>query len=473
MCLKIFYISFLTGLMTFLNNSGEDRSLNIWEPFLDMVEIQLTSDQRGHFLNNRQYFCPDDSWIVYDTRNDKTAIGQTCCIEMVNTLSGEIRQLYRTTNQTRYGPGVGAVTFSPVDKVVLFIHGLSSCNESHPYGFSRRTGVAVYVSSPGMPVFMDARDVLPPFTPGALRGGTHAHSWSGDGRWISFTYNDDVMSHLEKIGADQKKDLRMVGVMSPSGPVRVDSISSGEHVSGKMFSVIVSKVTENPEPGSDQIDRAYEEGWIGRNGYRKTDGSWQKRAVAFLGDTRDRQGNKLTEVFVVDIPDDVTRETTGYPLAGTETTRPMPPAGCVQRRITFTGQKKYPGVRGPRHWLKSSPDGSVIFFLMADERNFIQVYGISPNGDEIVQVTYNDFSLETAFSLSPDGNFLAYGSQQKIYLTHIETGDTRAIANAHKPGISGLSSIEWSNDGKMLACNRRVAANDSTYHQVFLLKNIQ
>ena len=36
-----------------------------------------------------------------------------------------------------------------------------------------------------------------------------------------------------------------------------------------MFSVIVAKVTENPQPGSDEIDKAFDEGWIGTKGYRR------------------------------------------------------------------------------------------------------------------------------------------------------------------------------------------------------------
>jgi hypothetical protein len=59
---------------------------------------------------------------------------------------------------------------------------------------------------------MDARDVTPPFTFGALRGGSHAYSFNQDGNWVSFTYNDAVM---EKAAATdpQLKDLRTVAVM--------------------------------------------------------------------------------------------------------------------------------------------------------------------------------------------------------------------------------------------------------------------
>ena len=108
-----------------------------------------------------------------------------------------------------------------------------------------------------MPVIL-----LRPLLPGALRGGTHAHNWSADGKWISFTYNDYVIQQLEKKDSSVK-DLRTVGVMVPGHPVNVPYDSSEENNSGEMFSVVVAKVTENPQPGSDEIDKAFDEGWIG------------------------------------------------------------------------------------------------------------------------------------------------------------------------------------------------------------------
>src|SRR5690606_964702 len=169
--------------------------------------------------------------------------------------------LYRTESQTAYGPGVGAATFSPLDDRVLFIHGIRNADINRPYGVTRRTGVAVDIDRPGHPVFMDARDITPPFTRGALRGGTHAHSWSGDGQWISFTYNDYVMEQLAKT-ASGVRDLRTVGIMVP-GTVKVPFDGSLENNSGICFSVVVTDVTENPEPGSDAIDKAFDECWIG------------------------------------------------------------------------------------------------------------------------------------------------------------------------------------------------------------------
>ena len=322
------------------------KTSKAYEPLLpeqQATTVQLTYTAGGHTLNSTQCVSPDDNWIVYDTRNYDTLIAATGCIAMVNVHTKEIRELYRTSHQTDFGPGVGAATFSPVRNRVLFLHGIRDADKDHPYSASRRTGVAVDIDTPFHPLFMDARNITPPFTRGALRGGTHAHTWSGDGQWISFTYNDDVIATLSK-SDPTVKDLRTVGVMFP-GPVTVPANDTTENNSGAMFAVIVTAVTPAPQPGSDEIDKAFDESWIGVNGYIRPDGSRQRRAIAFQGNVRDKDNRTKTEVFVVDLPDELTTAVAGRPLEGTADTPPGIPAGVRQRRITFTSN----GIEGPRH----------------------------------------------------------------------------------------------------------------------------
>lgn len=291
-----------------------------------------------------------------------------------------------------------------------------------------------------------------------------------DGQWVSFTYNDAIMTKLAAQPDSKVEDLRMVGVMAPLGPVEVDQENSGENHKGEMFTAVVTEVTEDPTPGSDEIDRAYSDGWIGNEGYTKSNGEIQKRAVAFFGDTRDSEGNKLTEVFVVDIPDDITKASSGKPLTGTAKTRPMPPAGTEQRRITFTKDRKYPGIQGPGHPIRSLSDGSMLFFMMKDNEGVVQVFGISPNGGKIEQLTHTDSSIETAFAISPDGKFLTYGIAEQIHITEISSGKTQIVSSNSDKKESGLRGINWSNNGKMIAYNRMVKAKDTSYFQVFALK---
>lgn len=440
-----------------------------WSELNTMEEHQLTSDRKGHFLHNTQVFSPDDQWIVYDTRNDETRIGQNCCIEMVNVKTGKTRLLYKTRHQTIYGPGVAAATFNPVKEEVLFIHGLSDCDSARPYSPTRRTGVAVNVNHPDIPIYMDARDVDPPFTAGALRGGTHAHTWSGDGKWISFTYNDAVMADLEKKN-EEVRDMRMVGIMAPHDPVKVNKGLPGENENGKMFTVIVTRVTENPAPGSDEIDKAHGDGWVGENGYIRSDGKRQKRAVVFLGDIRDSANNPVTEVYIVDIPEDVTHAVPGEFLEGTSHSRPMPPKGVKQRRLTFTTNRKYPGIQGPRFWMRSTPDGSQLIFLMKDDHGIVQFCSVSPNGGPVKQITKNAFSPSTTFNVSPDGKFLAYGSGNNIYVTEIATGVTKKMTHDPDNSHSKLNYINWSHNGEMIVYNRKSPSGDSSYYQIFILR---
>jgi WD40 repeat protein len=431
---------------------------------MKFLEKQLTSDSKGHFLNHTQIFSPDGKWLVYDTRNDDSKIASTGSIEIVNIETGEIKEIYHTKNQTEYGPGVGAVTFSPIQNRVLFIHGIRNSDQNNPYSFTRRTGVAVDLSALNEPLFLDARDILPPFTAGALRGGTHAHSWSGDGKWISFTYNDYVIEQLSKTNS-HVQDLRTVGVMFPKDVLVADDNTQENH-RGKFFSAIVTEVTENPKPGSDEINKAFDECWIGVNGYAKSDEIWQNRAIAFQGNVIDENGDVKTEIFVVDIPDDITKAKDGKPLEGTLESRPNIPLGVKQRRITFTKH----GVLGPRHWLRSTPDGKWILFLAKEKSNFINIYAISTNGGTIEQITYHDFDIQSGINISPDGKYISYVALNAVFISELFSNQTYQLTVNSNHIEKPTGSVMWSPDGCTLAYNRYVNSSKGNYLQVFLLQ---
>ena len=177
-----------------------------------MTEHQITTDAYNHDLDNNDNFSPDDQWLVYDTRNEETGIGANGKIEKVNVATGEKITLYELKQNTLYGPGVGAVSYSHTENEVVFIHGLLNCSSDAPYEQWRRTGAIINDSDLGNPnIYVDARDVSFPFTQGALRGGTHRHEFSGDGQWIGFTYNDALMKKLaDSTGVNY--NLRTIGV---------------------------------------------------------------------------------------------------------------------------------------------------------------------------------------------------------------------------------------------------------------------
>lgn len=431
--------------------------------------IQITNGDEGHCLYNTQCFSPNDQWIVFDSRNDDSEISKTGSVNMVNTQTFEISELYRTQNQSLFGPGVGGVSFSPTSDHVLFIHGIRNSNQNNPYGFTRRTGVAIDIEHPFRPIFMDARNIEPPFTPGALRGGTHAHTWSGDGQWISFTYNDYIMEQLGKADSSVK-DLRTIGVMVPGHAVNVPFDSAGENNSGVMFSVVVANVIENPLPETDEINKAFDEGWIGIKGYQRRDGSWQKRAIAFQGNVKKSDGTYKTEIFVLDLPDDLTKVNPGFLLEGTICSRPNVPEGIIQRRVTHSLN----GVMGPRQWLRTTADGKMIGFLSKDNKGIIQAFTVSPNGGEIRQITFNDQSVQGPFNFSPDGESLAYIAGNSVFSTELKTGRSTQITPSYPEDEKPVGAVIWSNSGNMMAFNRNVK-NKKTGEvslQIFLIKII-
>ena len=431
-------------------------------------ERQLTRGPGGRVLTNTGVWSPDGKWIVYDTRQIDFD-GDT--IEMVNVHTGEVRDLYRSKN----GAHCGVVTFNPRQNKVVFILGPENPTTDWEYGMFHRQGVIVATDNhdgKSAVVHLDARDITPPFTPGALRGGSHVHVWDAAGEWVSFTYEDHVMAQFKETTPDNDINLRNIGVSMSGRTVKVNQDHARNH-DADYFTVLVTRTKANPEPGSDEIKKAFEEGWIGTNGYRRLDGTLQNRALAFQGHVVTAKKQTVAEVFIVDLPDDLTQPGDG-PLAGTETRLPSPPKGCVQRRLTFTGDQKFPGIEGPRHWLRSSPDGSQIAFLMKDDDGIVQLWTVSPNGGSPRQVSSNSSSIASSFTWSPNGQYLAHAMDNSICVTEIASGKTHRLTPRTDDATAPRSeACVFSPDGKALAYLRPVAESGRFNNQIFVvsLKN--
>ena len=447
--------------------TAQEATVSIQQRDVPMItqEKQITDEPCGHILTNIGVWSPDSQWIVYDIRSDpEGAVFDGTRIKRVNVMSGETQTLYESAN----GAKCGVATYSPAADQVVFILGPENPTPDWQYAANHRRGVIVEVAQPGKIINLDARDITPPFTPGALRGGSHVHVFSGDGQWVSFTYQDHVLAQLNDQEPGHDRDLRNVGVSVRGRPVKV----SGDHPRnhhGMYFSVLVTRTTAHPAPGSDQISKAFEDAWVGTHGYRRSDGTWQKRAIAFQGHVQTDEGRTISEAFVVDLPEDITIADAG-PLEGTEIRRPQPPRHARQRRLTFTSTRKYPGLQGPRHWLRSAPDGSRIAMLMRDAAGVVQIWTVSPNGGQPVQVTRNHWDVASARSWSPDGKRIAYVADNSIFAAEVETGlsmrFTPRSSDAHAPRPE---SCVFSPDGTMIAYVRTVAANhDERYNQIFV-----
>src|SRR5882724_738080 len=139
------------------------------------TEKQITRGPGGRILTNTGVWSPDSAWLVYDTRGDAAGDGfNGATIEIVNIHTGEVREVHRASN----GAHCGVVTFHPHQNKVVFILGPENPSPDWQYGMYHRQGgiVAADKRAAGdSPLNLDARDLTPPFTPGALRGGSHVH----------------------------------------------------------------------------------------------------------------------------------------------------------------------------------------------------------------------------------------------------------------------------------------------------------
>jgi len=444
------------------------------DPAMGGIEEQITFDYKGHFLNSHQCFSPDDKWIVYDARIKPDAIGAVGVVEKVNVETGQMLVVHRTAKQTRHGPGAGAAAYNPTSNRVIFTGGPPNSGFLRPYGPRRRGGIIVDDSGPSKPIRADARDVTHPFTPGALRGGTGGHQWSGDGKWICFVYHDAVMGKLEKIER-RRMDLRTVGVAAPIGPVKVDADSGGENADGDMFAAVAATVTAIPPRDSDEIQWAYSPSWVGTNGYVRPDGTRQKRAIAFKGVVRDDGWGRVAELYIVDLPERIDAPGPHGPLAGTVASRPAAPKGCRQRRLTRSTRRKYPGLQGPEHQPRSSPDGKWIAYLAKDDRGAAQIHLISPNGGADRKLTSGARPVESSFNWSPNGRYIAYVKDNSIFVTDTRPGDTfgKSVRLTKRTGDDRKPmphAVVWSNRGDKIAFCRPIKYGGTAFPQIFIVK---
>ncbi len=401
---------------------------------------QITFDNRDHLLGVYNVWSPNDQWVVYTCGpNHLNEV-----VEKVNVCTGETKTLYRIKNQTPFGPGCGTASYCQTRNRVVFIHGPRNATAERKYEFWRRSAVMVEDSEPNKPVFLDARDVTPPFTEGALRGGTHCHQFSRDGNWIAFTYNDMLVS----------PDLRTIGVSRHWKKVAVDE--NIENHDGEWFSVLLVPVTRNPKPGSGELSRAYEDCWVEFPGSR--------RAVAFKGDHLSADGTLVTDLFLVDVPETLEAQGTDRPLAGTQSHFPFPPKGATIRRLTDFQQPGSPKLsRKPRFWLSSSPNGARIFFLARDTNGVNQVYSVPTLGGSLRQITFFDSDVVSTVAVDSAGKVIAYIHDGSVFTTRLNDLFSSRLTSK---GQYRPSNVKWSHGNTLVFESR---AGEGKPAQLFLI----
>ena len=430
--------------------------------------VQLTKGGYNHDLDNNDNFSPDGKWLAYDIRSGNNGIGGSPSVERVNIETGKVEVLFSISDGLTNGLGAGAVSYHPFENKVIFIHGIEHDKSLNPYQQWKRTGVIVEDNHPNIPIYMDARDITFPFTPGALRGGTHRHEWSKDGKWIGFTYNDAIMKAIED-STGEKVNLRTVGVSTKINPVYVDHSGEGENINGEYYSVLVVRVVPNPTPGSDEISNAASDSWVGSGSYVNKKGNRQV-ARAFLGKVRNKANQPVDELFVVDIPDSINHPGEFGPLQGTRTTFPMPPKGTVTRRLTHTAETTHPGCGGV---VRSSSDGKWISYQAADSLGIQQLFLISPDGGIPRQLTFHPGGVQSGARWSPYNQSVIYVSENSILVCKISRKPFEQRFRRLTPvSKDEVSNIVLSPDGKTIAFNRLVkdGSSDKSWKQIFLVK---
>jgi hypothetical protein len=389
----------------------------------DAGTLQLTQAPAGHQIHNRQCFSPDGRFIYYDSRNDETRLGDSRAIGRVEIATGRTEILHRTADTA-----IGAVTCHPREPGLAFILGVPGL----PYAPHQRGGATL--SATGDALRLDARDIHPPFTRGASRGGSHAFHWSPDGTVLSFTYNDALAPRLPA-----PRDLRTIGILIPGQPVSVENPQSPDDFHGTATTAIVVPVTSDPRPGSDEILRAFDEDWL------------DPRTLAFQGIVIRENGDLLTEVFLAELPADLVAAVPKAAIAGD----PMPPSlsGVRIRRLTHTGNRLHPGIQGPRHWVRASPDGKTIAFLAKDDAGIVQIHSVARVGGNATTLSRLEDSVQDVFDWSPCGKFLACIAGGRVQLVDVANGHARPLTAPCDDNLRPRYAAVFSPDGKWIATN--------------------
>lgn len=377
---------------------------------------QLTRSPRGHTIANRNCWTADGRAIVFDLRDDETRFDSPSIMQVsldpANSDKLNCTPVYSSTNESC----CGVPTCSPVNDRIVFLHADEPLDDDWHYCAWHRRGVVMHLNRPDTATTLDARDIVPPLTPGALRGGTHLHTFNHNATAIASTYEDHVLATA--IDQHAAANRRGIAVHVLSMPVTVPKTHPRNH-DGTSFTTFVSRLTDHPLAGSDEISMATGEAWLAGDGNR----------IAMQGTVVDRYGKPCVEIFLITLPDRLgdLRIAGNHPLTGTPTTRPGVPAAVTQRRLTRTSDSVFPGIVGPRHWAVGSPDGSRIGCYMRDDNGTVQFWTVSPDSGEMIQVTHKAPEPTSPFTWNPDGSHVAYVADGSVMLVNACNGSFKRL----------------------------------------------
>jgi hypothetical protein len=199
---------------------------------------------------------------------------------------------------------------------------------------------------------------------------------------------------------------------------------------------VAAHVTQHAQLGSDQIESAVEECWLG-----------SRPAIAFQGAVRDSIGNLHHEVFVSEL---------SLNNGATHCS--------AQRRVTRTLDRNFPGLQGPRCWLAASPCGEFVYFLARDDRGTVQLHRVASSGlTPIDQITDLACSIEGQISLDPLGEYCSFLCDQMMTVVDLRSG--RISFQSEKCDWLLSGAVHFASKGRLL-CNGYVPSHSGLYLQV-------
>lgn len=107
---------------------------------------------------------------------------------------------------------------------------------------------------------------------------------------------------------------------------------------------------------------------------------------------------------------------------------------------------------------------------MKDDNGIVQVFSIPAIGGKTRQITQNEFSVQSGFSISPDGQSVAYAADNSVFISAIHQGNTQRVTKRFAEDERPEGGMVWSYDGKMIAYNRYVVSEGQKWLQIFVLR---
>jgi Tol biopolymer transport system component len=112
----------------------------------------------------------------------------------------------------------------------------------------------------------------------------------------------------------------------------------------------------------------------------------------------------------------------------------------------YTKKHTYGGVCDSIYW---SPDGKYLIFISSADKGYFDIYRISKDGKEIVQLT-NTYTEESCLRYLPDGEHIFFSIGNSNVIMNIEDKSIKYLTNLD----SGIL-MDWSPDGKLATYRRK------------------